>query len=106
MKKKKTLKNREWSIRSPDHNTYIKSKEMFQKYKDIYINKGFPLAQQERICLQCRIRRRCKVHSLGQEDPLEKGMATHPNILVWRIYGQRSLAGLQSVELQRVKQLK
>ena len=25
------------------------------------------------------------VHSLGQEDPLEKGMATHSGILAWRI---------------------
>ena len=25
------------------------------------------------------------VHSLGQEDPLEKGMAIHPNILAWKI---------------------
>ena len=25
------------------------------------------------------------VQSLGQEDPLEKGMATHPSILTWRI---------------------
>ena len=26
-----------------------------------------------------------QVQSLGREDPLEKGMATHPNILAWRI---------------------
>ena len=26
-----------------------------------------------------------RVHSLGQKDPLEKGMATHSNILAWRI---------------------
>ena len=26
-----------------------------------------------------------RVPSQGQEDPLEKGMATHPSILVWRI---------------------
>ena len=32
------------------------------------------------------------VLSLGREDPLEKGMATHSSILAWRI-GQRSLAG-------------
>jgi len=25
------------------------------------------------------------------EDPLEKGMATHSSIVVWRIHGQRSL---------------
>ena len=27
-----------------------------------------------------------QVQSLGQEDPLEKGMATHSNILAWRIH--------------------
>ena len=33
------------------------------------------------------------VWSLGQEDPLEKGMATHSSILVWRIHGKKRLAG-------------
>ena len=32
------------------------------------------------------------VQSLGQEDPLEKGMATHSNIFAWETHGQRSLA--------------
>ena len=31
------------------------------------------------------------VQSLGWEDPLEEGMATHSSILAWRIPGQRSL---------------
>ena len=33
------------------------------------------------------------VGSLGWEDPLEKEIATHSNILAWRIPGQRSLVG-------------
>ena len=33
------------------------------------------------------------VQSLGQEDPLEKGMASHPSVLDWRMHGQRSLEG-------------
>ena len=33
-----------------------------------------------------------KVQPLGQEDPLE-GMATHSNILAWKIHRQSSLAG-------------
>ena len=33
------------------------------------------------------------VQSLGQEDPLEEGRATHSSILAWRIHGQRSLVG-------------
>ena len=31
--------------------------------------------------------------SLGWEDPLEKGMATHSSILAWEIHGQTSLVG-------------
>ena len=33
------------------------------------------------------------VLSLGQEDPLEKEMATHSSILAWEIHGQRILVG-------------
>ena len=35
--------------------------------------------------------RETQVQSLGQEDPLEKGTATHSSILAWRIHGQRCL---------------
>ena len=31
------------------------------------------------------MRNQCRVRSLGQEDPLEKEMATHSSILAWRI---------------------
>ena len=34
-----------------------------------------------------------KVQTLGQEDPLEKEMATHSSILAGKFHGQRSLAG-------------
>ena len=37
--------------------------------------------------------RKTWVRSLGWEDPLEKEMATHSNILAWRSPGQRSLVG-------------
>ena len=37
------------------------------------------------------------VRSLGWEDPLEKGMATHSNILVWRIPWTVKSMGLQRV---------
>ena len=33
------------------------------------------------------------VPSLGQEDPLEKGMAIHSSLLAWRLHGQKSLMG-------------
>ena len=41
--------------------------------------------------------------SLGWEDPLEKGMATHSTILEWRIPGTEEHGGLQSMWLQRVR---
>ena len=37
------------------------------------------------------------VLSLGQEDPLEKEMATHSNILAWRILWTEEPGGLQSM---------
>ena len=42
------------------------------------------------------------VQSLGWEDPLEKGMATHSSILAWRIPWAEEPGGLQSVGSQRV----
>ena len=42
------------------------------------------------------------IQSLGQKDPLEKGMATHSRILTWRTRWTEELGGLQSLELQRV----
>ena len=43
-----------------------------------------------------------RVESLSQEDPLEKGMATHSSILAWRIPWTEEPGGLQSTEFQRV----
>ena len=42
------------------------------------------------------------VQSLGQEDPLEEGMATHSSILAWRILWTEEPGRLQSIESQRV----
>ena len=46
--------------------------------------------------------------SLGQEDPLKKGMATHSSILAWRIPWTEEPGGLQFVgykELDKTEQL-
>ena len=43
-----------------------------------------------------------QVQSLGQEDPLEKGMATHSSILAWRTPWTEEPGGLQSIGSQRV----
>ena len=42
------------------------------------------------------------VRSLGQEDPLEEGMATHSRILAWRLPKTEEPAGLQSIGSERV----
>ena len=42
------------------------------------------------------------VRSLGQEDPLEKEMATHSSILAWKIPWTEEPGGLQSMGSQRV----
>ena len=43
-----------------------------------------------------------QVPSLGQEDPVEKGMATHSSFLAWRIPWTEEPGRLQSMGLQRV----
>ena len=48
--------------------------------------------------------RKTGVRSLGQEDPLEKKMATHFSILAWKIPRTEESGGLQSTGSQRVGQ--
>ena len=43
------------------------------------------------------------VQSLGWEDPLEEGIATHSNILAWRIPWTEEPGGLQSMGSQTVR---
>ena len=43
------------------------------------------------------------VRSLGWEEPLEEGMATHSGILAWRIPWTEEPGGLKSIGLQRVR---
>ena len=43
-----------------------------------------------------------QVQSLGREDPLEKGLATHSSILAWRIPWTEEADGLQSMGSQRI----
>ena len=44
-----------------------------------------------------------RVQSLGQEDPLEKGIVTHSSILSWRSPWTEEPGRLQSVGLQKVR---
>ena len=47
--------------------------------------------------------REMQVQSLGQEDPLEKEMATHSSILAWKIPWSEDPGRLQSIGLQTVR---
>ena len=47
-----------------------------------------------------------RVQSLGQEDPLEKGMATHSSIFAWIIPWTEEPGGLQSVGSQELDMTK
>ena len=51
----------------------------------------------------CLRRRLKQVRSLGWEDPLDEGMATHSSILAWRIPWAEEPGGLRSMGLQKVR---
>ena len=61
---------------------------------------GFPVAQ---MVKNLPATQEIWVWSPGQEDPLEKGMATHSSILAWRIPWAEEPGGLQSMGWQRVR---
>ena len=44
-----------------------------------------------------------RVQSLGQDDPLEKGVASHSSILAWRIPWAENSGGLQFMGSQRMR---
>ena len=64
---------------------------------------GFPVAQWWKIHLPMQKPQEVQVQSLGQEDPLEKGMAAHSSILDWKILRTEESSGLQSMGMQRVR---
>ena len=47
--------------------------------------------------------RETRVLSLGQEDPMEEGMAVNSSIVAWRIPWTEEPGGLQSMGSQRVR---
>ena len=54
-------------------------------------------AQWQRACLTVQEMQETRVPSLGREDPLEKEMAVHSNILAWKISWTEEPGGLQRV---------
>ena len=59
--------------------------------------KGFPGGSSVKNLPAMRELQESQFPSLGQEDPLEEGMATHSSILAWRIPGTEEPGGLQSI---------
>ena len=66
----------------------------------MYTSIGLNLVAQ--IVKNLPVMQETQVHSLGWEDPLDKGMATHSSILAWRHPWTEEPGGLQSMGLQRV----
>ena len=46
-----------------------------------------------------------QARSLGREDPLEKGMATYPSIIAWRVPGTEKTGRLQSIGVTKIERL-
>ena len=70
-------------------------------YVSVYAYVGFP---GDSVGKEPPSMQEMRVQSLGWEDPLEEGMATHSSILAWRILWREEPSGLQSTGSQRVGQ--
>ena len=70
---------------------------------DLVPGQGTRVAQMGRRNLPAMLE--SQVQSLGQEDPLEKGMATHSGILAWKIPWTEEPGGLHSIGSQSRTQL-
>ena len=68
-------------------------------YIYIYIHNGFPRGSDGK---ESSAMQDTRVRSLGLEDPLDKGMATHSSILAWTIPWTEKTGGLQSMGPQKV----
>ena len=73
---------------------------MRSELQTTFSEKGTSLVAQRLKCLPGM--QETRVQSLGQEDPLEKEMATHSNTLAWRIPRREEPGRLQSMGSQRV----
>ena len=73
---------------------------MFTKYVCAIHTMGFPVAQMVKILPAIQ---ETWLRSLGWEDHLQKGMATHSSILTWRIPWTEEPGGLQSIGLAEIQ---
>ena len=65
--------------------------------------KDFPTGEAVKNLPEMQEAQEMQVQSLGWEDPLEEGMATHSSILAWRIPWAEEPGGLQSMGPQRFR---
>ena len=72
----------------------------FLSYINIFLNQEGSLVTQ--MVKNLPTVQETRVQSLGQDNPLEKGMAAHSSILAWRIPWIEKRGGLQSMGSQRV----
>ena len=73
-------------------------------YRLVDFFRDFPgLANGRELACQFRKQEETPVWCLGQNDPLEEGMATHSSILAWRIPWTEEPGSLWSIESQRVR---
>ena len=100
----------DWPILGHSHSTLVMVKEKCWR-KGITVSRsltrsheeGFPIGSVVKNSPALQEMQETQVWSLGQEDPLEEGMATHSSILAWRIPWTEGPGSLQSKGLKRVR---
>ena len=75
------------------------SKPSRYNYRSVYVNLASLVAQ---MVKRLPAMQETQVRSMGQEDPLEKEIATHSSTLAWKIPWMEEPGRLQSMGLQRV----
>ena len=89
----------------------VRQKSAFTVFEKAFIDSRVSLIQEEELTLRNGVSaaqtlkclsamQETQVRFLGGKDPLEKEMATHSNILAWRILRTEELGGLQSMGSQ------
>ena len=81
----------------PGPSVYGISQAKILEWVAIFFTRGFPGRSVVKNCLQMQ---EMQVWSLGQEDPLEKAMATHSSIFAWEVTWTEKPGGLQSMGSQ------
>ena len=66
---------------------------MGRNIRELLISRTWASSLMAQMVMNLPARKETQVRSLGQEDLLEKGLATHSSILSGEFHGQKSLAG-------------